>query len=469
MYFDFTSLVASPELSPGNYSIELTKSTTDRYYWRGWIDFNQNGLFETSEEVFSGQANRNTYQTPNTITIHPSAYNYNTRMRIKLRSARNNDPCETSSSTNGEFEDYLVNITGAKDKPILDEQFTFPLGTDGQYHPADLAFTVGANSTPTISLGLRNQKHPDRLTDNSLDRYWAFSSSGFNGTTTINNLQLRYYNSNITGDIQKYIPGRRRANDWEINLGDDPLAKVPEVADSLLITIQNDDSGISGDYTAGEPLIYFPGRVFYSINTGEWNNKFNWSNDPVKKHEGKAASYFPGMIFVDDTVNIDGHIITFKDSLNITVDSLQIGGTNSFNARGQLIFGSEPLAKSLTLRQLALYEDGLITGESPGGRQDTIKIKENIKNETGTHQGRTGGITLRNDASNSTTLKFIVYDDHQIHGNGNCGEIFYIVLSKSVGLNDTLSINSESYYSAATAANNYKFHFWSGVFLNEHN
>jgi hypothetical protein len=41
----------------------------------------------------------------------------------------------------------------------------------------------------------------------------------------------------------------------------------------------------------------------------------------------------------------------------------------------------------LTLRQLALYEDGLITGESPGGRQDTIKIKENIKNETGTHRG----------------------------------------------------------------------------------
>lgn len=473
-YTNFTTTVPAPTLTAGvNYTLSATKDDGSGWLassrnWRLWIDYNQDGTFDNELVSSSNNAKSYSYQ----LTIPITAYNGFTRLRLKMSDDSNTNSCEESNN-DGEYEDYLIYITGATDKPTVSADFLFPLGTDGQYHPADLAFTVGANSTPTISLGLRNQKHDAKLTDNSLDRYWSFSSTGFNGITAINKLQLRYYNSNISGDIQKYIPGRYRkegeSGSWEINLGDNPLAKLPVVADSLLITIEKDSSGIFGDYTAGEPLVYFPGRVFYSINTGEWNNKFNWSNDPDLKHGGKAASYFPGMIFEDDTVNIDGHIITFKDSLNITVDSLQIGGTNSFNARGQLIFGSLPLAKSLTLRQLALYEDGLITGESPGGRQDTIKIKENVKNETGTHQGRTGGITLRNDASNSTTLKFIGNDDSQIQGNGNWGEIGDIVLSKAGGLSNTLSISSESYYEAVNAATNFKFHFWSGVFLNNLN
>ncbi|HPO63349.1 MAG TPA: hypothetical protein PK762_09760, partial [Candidatus Kapabacteria bacterium] len=438
----------------GDYPITLNKLkinkqyTTEKVYCKTNITVKDTFALETNNIFFIDSSKTITLNSGSNLT--PGAGSFSQNRMI-----------EFSNINDSLYNTYNITKLFGSVPANGKRSFTFPLGTDGQYHPADLAFTAGSASTPTVSIGLRNFKHPARLTDKALNIFWSFSSSGFNGTVTIDSLKMRYYDSNISGELQRYIPGRHKTpGGWEINLGNNPLAKVPG-ADSLIITIKNDNSGINGDYTAGEPLIYFPGRVFYSINTGEWNNKFNWSNDPDAKHTGPAASYFPGMLFEDDTVNIDGHIITFKDSINISLDSIRIGGTNPVGGQGQLIFGATPLAKSLTVRQMFLDEDGLVTGLTPGGRADTLKIKGSLTNQT------SAPMVLRNDLSNSTTLKFIGIGHSYITGTGEWGQPGNLVLAKEGGLSDTLSILSEKYYDAVDNAQSFKFNFWSGIFLNE--
>lgn len=79
-------------------------------YWKIWIDYNKNGVFETTEQVVSGSSSSSTNLT-GTFTVPTTALSGPTRMRVSMKYNAAQTACETFSY--GEVEDYTVNIGGA--------------------------------------------------------------------------------------------------------------------------------------------------------------------------------------------------------------------------------------------------------------------------------------------------------------------------------------------------------------------
>ncbi|MEI6409808.1 MAG: GEVED domain-containing protein [Bacteroidota bacterium] len=82
-------------------------------YWRVWIDFNKNGVFETSEIALTGIQPAPALGTPQTtfngsLLIPANAAPGLTRMRVSMKRGAFADPCETLPF--GEVEDYSINV-----------------------------------------------------------------------------------------------------------------------------------------------------------------------------------------------------------------------------------------------------------------------------------------------------------------------------------------------------------------------
>ena len=78
-----------------------------------WIDFNQNGTFEASENIFNGIIGTAPATYAGTFNVPANAVNGPTRMRV--RCMYNNNPGAggaCSAGSFGETEDYTINITG---------------------------------------------------------------------------------------------------------------------------------------------------------------------------------------------------------------------------------------------------------------------------------------------------------------------------------------------------------------------
>ncbi len=113
-YYTFYNAVTIPNIyQGGTASISVTMGPDFRQYIGVWIDFNQNGTFETSEGFVSvNNAGANGTATL-TITIPGGALLGNTRMRVRggddnaMTTAM---ACGATNSIYGETEDYIVNI-----------------------------------------------------------------------------------------------------------------------------------------------------------------------------------------------------------------------------------------------------------------------------------------------------------------------------------------------------------------------
>jgi hypothetical protein len=122
-YYDYTSTQnAIPDMIQGlNANLQLTFASDANQYNGVWIDFNQNGTFETSE-FFTSNSNAGANGTANVvITVPGGATLGNTRMRIRGgddAQPGNNQACGASNSIWGQAQDYLVNITPAN-SPVL--------------------------------------------------------------------------------------------------------------------------------------------------------------------------------------------------------------------------------------------------------------------------------------------------------------------------------------------------------------
>lgn len=79
-------------------------------YVRVWVDYNQDGIFQTDELVVDGDAPFNS-TTTYPLTIGTAALEGSTRMRVSMKYASQPDSCGVFSY--GEVEDYCVTIAGA--------------------------------------------------------------------------------------------------------------------------------------------------------------------------------------------------------------------------------------------------------------------------------------------------------------------------------------------------------------------
>jgi hypothetical protein len=112
-FYSFFNSVTKPDLSPSTtVSISVTMGSDANQYAAVWIDFNQNGTFETGEGFVSGNAGASGTATIN-ISVPAGALTGNTRMRVRGGNdavLTNGQACGASSSQYGETEDYIVNI-----------------------------------------------------------------------------------------------------------------------------------------------------------------------------------------------------------------------------------------------------------------------------------------------------------------------------------------------------------------------
>ncbi len=108
-YKDNTSMVGSVALG-GSYTIYMSagfKSTAYTEYWAVWIDYNQDGIFATDEQVVSGSSSSSETLSAS-VTIPTTAITGSTRMRVSMKYNAAQTACETFSY--GEVEDYTVSI-----------------------------------------------------------------------------------------------------------------------------------------------------------------------------------------------------------------------------------------------------------------------------------------------------------------------------------------------------------------------
>lgn len=97
-----------------NLSVTLTPTfigKAQREFWRIWVDFNQDGDFDDSDETVLVQNNQKSEVTGN-LSIPNTALLGNTRMRITMKRGGSPSSCETFSI--GEVEDYKVSIVQPK-------------------------------------------------------------------------------------------------------------------------------------------------------------------------------------------------------------------------------------------------------------------------------------------------------------------------------------------------------------------
>ncbi len=179
-YGDFTSQVGN--LPYGTNTIVLSVGFSSSSYtenWSVWIDFNQNGTFESSEQVVTGSTSSSGNLSYN-FTVPTNAKSGNTRMRVSMKWNGAPTACETFGY--GEVEDYTVAI-GASSRLAKDN-----VKIDGKLTQEDKLFSAEVYPNPTadfIQLRLRDNRKANYTVINS------FGSIVKSGEVTKNRISLK--------------------------------------------------------------------------------------------------------------------------------------------------------------------------------------------------------------------------------------------------------------------------------------
>jgi hypothetical protein len=127
-YGNFTNLVGN--LPYGSNTILFSagfRSTAYTEYWKIWIDYNKNGVFEANEEMVSGSSSSSATLS-STFTVPTTAQSGLTRMRVSMKYNAAQTACETFSY--GEVEDYTVNIGASAITEFASTKATIAIGNE---------------------------------------------------------------------------------------------------------------------------------------------------------------------------------------------------------------------------------------------------------------------------------------------------------------------------------------------------
>nr|MBX2874257.1 T9SS type A sorting domain-containing protein [Saprospiraceae bacterium] len=106
-YGDYTNLSTTLEQGTSHVIRLRPGFTGSSYveYWRVWIDFDQNGIFDGYEKIYQG---RGRHEKVEYVYVPIWAHTGETRMRVQMRYGGYGNPC--SDGFDGEVEDYTINI-----------------------------------------------------------------------------------------------------------------------------------------------------------------------------------------------------------------------------------------------------------------------------------------------------------------------------------------------------------------------
>jgi hypothetical protein len=394
-------------------------------------------------------------------------------------------------STGGDFSNSrMIEVTGAEKtagsntgtlkKEFLTGQgstqsFTYPLGTNSQFNPVDITVPATLSGSPSFAINLHRPNHPDFLSGgtNYLRKYWEVATTDID---PISSLKFYYNQSDVFGNQAEYIPGYYYPahespglnGQWEIDLGSNPIVVyTANPVDDWYISL-TDVQPLTGDVTVADPFAYFEGRFYYSklLNAGsgigDWNVPTNWSTEGHADDDYPSA-YYPGELYENDIVYIDGNDQIDYNISDVTIESLivantapSISGTTGTGTLNFITDASQMLITSTTY-SIDMANTGAILVDGSGG-QSEIEVYGSIINESsGT------GFDLYSNSTNNVDLKFSGTTSVNIEGSGNWTDMATVILEKAISTDvvENLSVSLAS--GSQGFNNNYIWDFREGV------
>ncbi len=183
--------------------------------------------------------------------------------------------------------------------------FTFPIGIEGKYTPAQ--FTITSNATVGyIHVSPINECHP-AVTDpsNALGYYWKIESAGISGFE--GDVILQYIPDDVSGVESDYVAARLvlPGNNWSLSGTDN----VDETNHQITFEYSGSNN-LNGDYTAGDNAS-FPAEA----STYESNKDGLWTDQTIWTPVGSSPPCPPGgpdgaNVIINHIVSIDINGIT---------------------------------------------------------------------------------------------------------------------------------------------------------------
>ena len=185
-YANFTNQKGN--ISYGSNTIVVSTGFPGQSYteqWRAWIDFNQNGTFESSEEIVSGSSTSSGNLSYN-FTVPNSAVAGNTRLRVSMKWNGTPGACETF--TYGEVEDYTVNIgsSNARFAPLANVTIDSELGEEQSVFKSSII-----NTNNGLNLEMKDYREVSYAVYNMSGRFIA--KGKFSRKAKLNNLNAGMY------------------------------------------------------------------------------------------------------------------------------------------------------------------------------------------------------------------------------------------------------------------------------------
>lgn len=189
-------------LSRGSNTIVLSVGFSGQSYtenWGVWIDFNQNGTFETSEKVVTGSTSSSGNLSYN-FTVPSGALTGKTRMRVAMKWNGIPTPCETFSY--GEVEDYAIAISSDRTAIASDYRIDGQLGVESSVFDAQLI-----QRDEVLTIQMKDNREVAYALYNVLGQ--QITEGAFKGTTEVTDIPKGVYFINIQDDQrtinQKFI------------------------------------------------------------------------------------------------------------------------------------------------------------------------------------------------------------------------------------------------------------------------
>ena len=179
-----------------------------------WFDFNNNGIFETTELVLNGFAGTNPATYTGTVNIPVTAVNGTIRMRV--RCTYNADPNTIgpcANATFGETEDYLVTITGGAEpltyawspatflNTSTGSSVTAASMSSGQSYTVTATSAAGCSAVDTVDVTV-NQTPANPVASNTVICSGNSTTLSTNGANTTRDRKSTRLNSSHT-DISR--------------------------------------------------------------------------------------------------------------------------------------------------------------------------------------------------------------------------------------------------------------------------
>jgi chitodextrinase len=161
-YGNFTTLFTNLVTGTANslfISPAWTSRSSSTEYYNVWIDFNQDGDFDDSDELVFSKSKTKAKTVSGSVVIPTNALSGSTRMRIAMKNNALPNPCEIFA--NGEVEDYTVSITsGGTAKMANTNEVTAVIETTNTLEVAKLSFKLYPNPVKGDILNISNIEVP---------------------------------------------------------------------------------------------------------------------------------------------------------------------------------------------------------------------------------------------------------------------------------------------------------------------